>query len=93
MLLQPPERQERERVRLSGSVDQPFVRQHSGQGGSERDADRRRTTGPWQAAFDPDEQRDDEERRDVEEVPLLDPRRLGERRRERGNLEDEPHGE
>ena len=87
-LLQPPERQERKRVRLGGDVDQTVV----GKGSRERRRDHRSTGGkpggPRQAALDPGEQRDEEERRDVEEIPFLHAGRQC--RCERADLEQQP---
>ena len=63
----------------------------SGKPGGDEHRNRRRELGPRQPALDPHEQRDEEERRDVEHVPLGDAERL--LGREHGHDEHEPEGQ
>ena len=86
-----PERQQRRRVRDRRQADQLRVRQR----GDERNRACRDRPGdgarPRAQPFDPEHQRGQEQRGDIEHVPLLDPQRLlgGERR----DLEHEPERE
>ena len=72
--LQPPEREQRERVGLRGDVDQAVVRERSRKSRCE-DGRRSGCAGrAGHATLDPGKQRDQKERGNVKDVPLLDAR-------------------
>ena len=87
-LVHAPEREHQQRVRLARHADQPRVWDHRRE---RRCEDRRRACRerrPRRSLVDPDEQRDQHQRREVEEVALLDPLHRRQRR-ERGDLEQQ----
>ena len=92
MILEPPPGEELERVRLHLHADQRRVRQQRGQGDRGHDGGDGHPRRSRQTAFDPGEERREEERREVEHVPLLDA--LNRRqRREGGDLDQQPDAE
>ena len=62
-------------VRLRVDVHQPDEGDGTGECGSNAGSRDDRARGSWLPALDPGEERDQKERSDVEEIPLLDPLR------------------
>ena len=91
-ILELPQRQQHQGVRLDARLDEAVVRDHGREG---PEPDRSQSCGHARsrcASVDPGQQGHEEERREKEDVSFLYPVRR-ELRRERGDDEQHPHGE
>ena len=93
VILDAPPRQQHQGVRERRGLDEALERDREDEPGRDGRADPRRDPRAHRSALDPRQQENEEERRDDEQVPFLNP--LRELRREGRDDEDQPeaHGE